>query len=531
MLPHGSQKHISLIADSDSDSEADSPMKQPPSPRLERDRTPVACRLPTGSTSQPMLVGAGAPAAGAVRASWTFHARVPHNAPAPTFLAQLIDSSISLHNVNIYGRMMDSTSDLQQVLLPQTSAQMQPHAEPAGEASLYAHVFFAVLKSFVGPAILYLPHAFANAGLLFAVLALPAIGLLATYSLYLLVLCHISSSDNPSYADLASRAYGNAGRAAVQLCLTTAQLGICTSYYIFIQTNLTDVLAEAGVAAPRQSLLIAMLIPVLTPLACVPSLRHLAVTNILADLLILAGLLLVGYYTSVELVARGGPAPLGPMVAPQWLLFLGTTFFTFEGGALVVPIAATVEKHQKHLFPRIYLHAMLVTVVLFTGFGTICFLSIGTEVKIPVTLSVHTPGYWGSALRLGYSLAVVFTYPLQLLPIVHMLEGAMGSPLSHCTSWPPLLRSIAARALLITTTCALAEAGADKFDHFVSLVGAVCSVPITYILPGIIYLKLSRHLGIYSRIRQAVACVSICVGCFASVASGATTIVSWIEDP
>ena len=71
----------------------------------------------------------------------------------------------------------------------------------------------------------------------------------------------------------------------VQGALAAAQLGTCTSYYIFVSRNVRAVMsASLGYcedALPGNALLIPALIPLFAPLACVPSLRHLAVTNIL----------------------------------------------------------------------------------------------------------------------------------------------------------------------------------------------------------------------------------------------------------
>lgn len=50
---------------------------------------------------------------------------------------------------------------------------------------------------------------------------------------------------------------------------------------------------------------------------------------------------------------------------------------------------------------------------------------------LPVTLNVHSGAVPSAALRIGYSLAVVCTYPLQLMPISDMVEGALAAPPFH----------------------------------------------------------------------------------------------------
>ena len=147
-----------------------------------------------------------------------------------------------------------------------------------------------------------------------------------------------------------------------------AQLSTITSYYMFVARNLRDSASLYGWTLPPDTWLIPLLMPAFAPLSCVPQLRHLAPTNLLADALILAGLAFVACYALSQLddleVGSGEPAGAAPTVATDaaaaaadddddsataqrfaWfqtprslLLYVGTTCFTFEGGGLMVPI-------------------------------------------------------------------------------------------------------------------------------------------------------------------------------------------------
>ena len=196
-----------------------------------------------------------------------------------------IQVSLSMHDVSIYGRMLASADALPRVrehLLstsaagPTTSAAgtCSPPVLPATASrapavetlpltvSEGAHIFFSVVKSYVGPAILYLPHAFLNGGMLFSLvvvlaplplppstppractsaphahaptrarstgalcrLQVPVLGVLTTASFYHLALCHIHCAGHPTYGDLGALALGRAGRYAVQAALALAQV-------------------------------------------------------------------------------------------------------------------------------------------------------------------------------------------------------------------------------------------------------------------------------------------------------------------
>ena len=79
-------------------------------------------------------------------------------------------------------------------------------------------------------------------------------------------------------------------------------------------------------------------------------------------------------------------------------------------------------------------------------------------------------------LRLGYSFAVVCTFPLQMMPIADMVEAALAAPPCHLRR-ASVGRRLIARLGLIGLTCTVAVYGASQFDHFISLVGVLCSVP------------------------------------------------------
>ena len=525
----------------DSDSEPPSAGHRAASPREVAGGSRLKQRMVPVSTAHPAAVSqevlpSRRVGGVAVKSSWTFHGEVPQDAPSPTSMGKLLDSSLGIHNIRVYDAILASSTDALPALehlLPEqrpSTAPLAPSPAPLRPA-VYAHVFFAVLKSFVGPAILYLPRGFDHGGLLFSILLLPFCGALVTFTMSVLVECHLASAPAvPTYGDLAQSALGTSGRYAVQASLAAAQLGICTSYFIFIARNVAGILLSHGVTPPASALHIMLLVPLVAPLSCVPSLRHLAVTNIVADLLILGGLGTVAAYATARL-AHDGPAPLKPWFDhSEALLFVGTACFTFEGCALMVPIAASLERDQAHHFPRVFRHAMVVTVALFTGFGALCYVAIGSGVQIPVTLSVATTGPLDLALKLGYCLAVVFTFPLQMIPIAHMLELAWSAPTARCAPMPPRARRLVARGVLVLATCAFAIVGAKQFDHFVSLIGAACSVPLAFILPCIIYLRLARPLKIHTRAKALLAHVSIAVGLLGAIASGVTAIVEWRQE-
>ena len=75
-----------------------------------------------------------------------------------------------------------------------------------------------------------------------------------------------------------------------------------------------------------------------------------------------------------------------------------------------------------------------------------------------------------------------------MLPVADMVEAALGAP-PCLLRQPSARRRLIARFALIGLTCTVAVFGASQFDHFISLVGVLCAVPLGFLCPALVYLK------------------------------------------
>lgn len=102
-------------------------------------------------------------------------------------------------------------------------------------------------------------------------------------------------------------------------------------------------------------------------------------------------------------------------------------------------------------------------------------LAHSSQVLMPITLNVKSSVPADVAIRLSYSLAVVFTYPLQLLPIADML----GKAISYC--WPslPMLFRNSSRMLIITES---AFVGSKVSPPRIRLVSRVALITLTCVV-------------------------------------------------
>ncbi|KAL3938691.1 MAG: hypothetical protein SGBAC_006446 [Bacillariaceae sp.] len=219
-----------------------------------------------------------------------------------------------------------------------------PHAHGLGGDMTSA--VLGIIKGMVGPAILYLPHGFAKAGY---VASIPIL-IMATILFLSSSACLLDSwkhenlkekrSSNTSrvilsYPELAYRALGSKGEATVKIGIALMQSGVCLTYIIFVSQNLqTSTNLIFGTELPAVYFTIVMLLCQI-PLSWIRDIRKLTLTNLIANILILYGLIACLFFAFKEAISsKEGRPPLEEMkykfddldpFNSGWFLFIGTS--------------------------------------------------------------------------------------------------------------------------------------------------------------------------------------------------------------
>lgn len=389
---------------------------------------------------------------------------------------------------------------------------------------------FTILKSFIGSGILFLPKGFANGGMLFSLAALCCSAALSTFCMLRLTACsnvvltHHGHS-NVSYGLVGEKAFGKLGRIAVNISLVLSQVGFCCSYLIFVEKNIGEVILAAfniqRTTASSSLTLILLQIVLYTPLSWVRRIEYFALTNLFADLLILFGIVYIVSY-SVQTLDN---APLGTATwenfnSTSWAMLLGTAVFCFEGIGLVLPIYDAMGDDIKHKFPRILSSTMLFLVTLFCVFAGLVYAAFGQDTQSVVTLNLPNAKDSGAtmAVQLTYSLALVFTYPLMLYPVVKILEGYLFPHRSQKGYWRWEKNGF--RFGLVCLTAAIAYYGKEELDNFVAIIGGFCSVPLAFIYPCLFHSKLVDE-------GKAMNNFVIAVGVFTMIFATYQAVATW----
>ncbi|KAH8087705.1 amino acid transmembrane transporter [Aureococcus anophagefferens] len=312
-----------------------------------------------------------------------------------------------------------------------------------------AAAFLAVIKSAVGPAVLYMPKGFQEGGLCFS------LGMLvlsfALFSLGATRLLEAWEGCRKSYAAMMGLAFRHKGVLVVRFTIVAQQCGICLTYFIFVATNLRELVMYACPSFAAPSLAQCCLLQVLAyaPLSCIRNMQNFALTNLVANALILYSLVVLAVYGTIEVVEHQPPlASLSLFNKQSFYLFVGTSAFVYEGSAaLVVPLQEAVRKDLQPQFSTLYVRTCGMIIVTYIVFGALNWAAYGNWTETVLTVNLH-PSPWKASVQLAYSLAVVFTFPLQLFPAIQILKSVgrkwkrararCGSPSGYATVDNPL---------------------------------------------------------------------------------------------
>ncbi|XP_076993560.1 proton-coupled amino acid transporter 3 isoform X3 [Tamandua tetradactyla] len=323
-----------------------------------------------------------------------------------------------------------------------TSENVHPAGEPCQLSMMQTLIH--LLKCNIGTGLLGLPLAMKNAGLLVGPLGLLAIGTLTVHCMVILLNCgdHLSQRLQKTFVNYGEammyglescpntwlRTHSVWGRYTVSFLLIITQLGFCSVYFMFMADNLQQIVEEAHVTSstchPRKILVLTpildirlymlTILPFLTLLVFIRNLRVLSVFSALANVTTLGSMILIFQY-----IAQGIPDPRNlPLVAgwKTFLLFFGTTIFTFEGVGMVLSLKNQMKHPQKFSFV-LYLGMSLV-IILYICLGTLGYMKFGSGTQASITLNL--PNCWQVRLPL---VTLGTMLPFQVLRLENMGIG------------------------------------------------------------------------------------------------------------
>ncbi|KAF4678302.1 hypothetical protein FOL47_000031 [Perkinsus chesapeaki] len=357
-------------------------------------------------------------------------------------------------------------------------------------------VAIAILKANLGSGILYLPRAWVNGGWLFSTLVLPILAFMAGTCSLRLVQCRRIVRKG-GYGDIMLEATGSKfGRIMIDLSLLALQSGICTGYFVFVANMASDV--SPWIASLPFSTKVLLQAAIITPLCWFRQVSKLSLTNLTANVLIILSL-----FGLVAFMVTAGPGEAAALHSEThersyppinfwdggFLVFMGTALYVFEGIGLILPTYDSMKEPQK--FEKVFSRAFAVTTASFLFIGLAGYYEFGPYTQTIVLSNLPQGSLLSSAVKSMYTLAVFITFPFQLLPAVRLVEYYSGYfPKQRHV---PLRRKMAKnlfRLIYILFLAGIAMVAGRDLDHFISLIGSMCGLPLVFIAPPICHMKL-----------------------------------------
>ena len=181
-------------------------------------------------------------------------ASVFHQAQRPSFL--VVESYAAL------GAPTQLHDEIQEMLERQRDVE---------DGATLTETFFAVVKSFFGATVLYLPYTIAQAGTLASFVIMLLAAALCIFACLRLIRIADAHAHLSGYGQIAEAAMGPRARTYIQVSLVLVQCGFALTYYVFVARNIHNVMQvfQADEHGLSIGMVIGMLAVLQIPAACI----------------------------------------------------------------------------------------------------------------------------------------------------------------------------------------------------------------------------------------------------------------------
>ncbi|KAJ2884393.1 hypothetical protein IWW38_005431 [Coemansia aciculifera] len=247
---------------------------------------------------------------------------------------------------------------------------------------------------------------------------------------------------------------------------------------------------------------------VLLPLCLVRHIKGFSTVALLADVFIVVGLVYV-WGIDISTLSRLGTGYVRNFNPESYSLFLGTAAYTFEGYALILPIVDAMAQPAK--FPAVLSLVMAICAAVSLSIGALSYAAFGDKTEAIVLLNMPSKTAATLGVQLLYSVAILFTIPLMMFPVIRILEQALFPRRSGKLDKGVKAQKNAFRALLVAGVVGIAVVGVERVDRLVAVIGGFACVPISFIYPPLFHLK-ALATSRWERGRDAaLACLGVAI--------------------
>ncbi|XP_071476747.1 proton-coupled amino acid transporter 1-like [Diadema antillarum] len=342
-----------------------------------------------------------------------------------------------------------------------------------------------IFKAFIGTNFLMVSFALSMSGLYLGIAGLVLIATVTVHCCYLIVKCKRyviadvvkkfdltpetslthrklvqSIEKSLSYGDVARLSLGKWGIWLTNFSLVLTQFGFCTNYFVFIGNTVERMFPFVNATisdwtnvsttplpfvetatepfsnlsyientalqstAPPYQILMLIPFPIFIAFAYLRSIRQLGSSSIIANLSVFVAYSVVMYYILRDFEVSKD------IVKVNWAkfpIFFGQVTGSYEGIGTIIPIESSMEGNR-HLYPLLLHLNVLFFTALMASIGIMGYLYYGANVEQVITWSLPLSDPLTLAVNITLVIAVIFTFPLQVFPIIEILEQITFGP-------------------------------------------------------------------------------------------------------
>ena len=225
------------------------------------------------------------------------------------------------------------------------------------------------------------------------------------------------------------------------------------------------------------------------PLVMVRKIEVFAVTHLFGDILIIVTLIVIFGYAGSDLSKKGVQMDGIKPVDNLWADAIGFSVYTYEGIGVILPIQeVTADKSQ-------YYKLLCITVtfiaILYIVFGEFTLLAWGSTPSFDeplITASLPEESIITYMVKILFSINLLFSYPLVIHPANLVIETWFFEGWAK-TRKRQMSKNLS-RSIVVAVSCVVALAVYDKLDLLLSLTGAMTCIPVAFLIPAALHLKL-----------------------------------------
>ncbi|EGR27997.1 transmembrane amino acid transporter protein, putative [Ichthyophthirius multifiliis] len=379
-----------------------------------------------------------------------------------------------------------------------------------------------MFKGLIGIGVLSLPIAFSRSGYLTGLFLLTFCGQLMIYvSKKMMEIADKQLFQAQNITQFCIQTLGKKSELLINICLFGMQLSVCVAYVIYFTSYFQEIFCILIVNRQNyicQSRLIPLLfsLVLIFPLIFIKEISKLQQWSLMANILVFFSLSVISLFCIYNIFINGVSQQKSAFKFDGLGNSVGVFIFTFEGIGLYFDIRYSMK--EPYRFKQVLEYTINFTILLYSLIALLGYITFGDNVQDVILFNLPINGFFFNFVQLCYCVALIFSYPLQIFPLVDVKNQYIyvnenyqeNNDLDNINQKKIQyeIKSVFVR-VFFTLFIFLSALLLNKVSIFINLIGSVCGTTLSYAIPVIICNKCNKNL---SKEQYYINCLILIIG-------------------